>query len=163
MAGGMQFDFKGATPYSTNGMGMVRFDGTSFPLDGYGADATTQEQVCFEGRLKGYTSGDITAEVDWYADTATSGGIVVGSQLGCITPGDATNIETKALATANVSGTSSASATAHGLRRATITISNVDGAAADDWFVIKIYRDVAAAGDDMTGDAIMRRLTLSWS
>lgn len=163
MAGGMVFDLASALPYATNGMQLVKRDGTSFPLGGYAADATTQEQIAVKGRLVGYTGGNITAEIEGYADTATTNGFVVGLQLACVTRGDAVNWETKALATAQVSGTITASGTSHGPVGATVAISNLDGAAADDEFVIKIYRDVAAGGDTMAGDAILQRLYVSWT
>jgi len=158
------FDAKSAAPYATNGAELRKADGTNFPIESYAFDATTQEQIAFKGRLIGYTSGTITVDVDWYADTATTNGIVLGAQLACVTPGDASNLETKALATATVSGTSNASGTAHGLVRATISITtNLDSAAADDLFILKLYRDVAAGGDTMTGDAQLVQITLTYS
>jgi hypothetical protein len=163
MSGGMIWDLKSAAPFATNGPALTKRDGTNFPIEGYAYDTTTQEQVALKGRLVGYTSGNITLDIDWYADTATTNGIVLGCQLACVTPGDAINWETKSLATAQVSATSNASGTSHGPVRATITITNLDSAAADDVFVIKLYRDVAAGGDTMAGDAILILATAQWS
>jgi hypothetical protein len=100
-----------------------------------------------------YSSGNLTVKIRWYADTATSGGVVWGVSIAAITPGDATNIETDAFATEQLSSTSTASGTAHGPVEATVTVSNLDSLATMDTVVFRVARKTAEAGDDMAGDA----------
>jgi hypothetical protein len=138
--------------------------GSNFPVPCLDFDTTTAESIYFFFRASQYGSGNLTIDIDWYADTASSGNVVWDAQLGAITPNtDSTDIETKALGTANTVTDSHLGTTGQRLHRATITLSNLDSLAADDWCVLKITRDVSDGADTMAGDACLVGATVSYS
>lgn len=138
--------------------------GSNFPVPCLDFDTTTAESIYFFFRAVEYGSGNLTIDIDWYADTASSGDVVWDAQLGAITPNtDSQDIETKALGTANTVTDSHLGTTGQRLHRATITLSNLDSLAADDWVVLKLTRDVSDGADTMAGDACLVGLTASYS
>lgn len=137
--------------------------GTNFPVVGLAFDAATEEAAFWEFRAVSYASGNLTVGLSWYADTATSGDVIWGAQIAAVTPNtDTGDIEAKALATANTATDTNLGATLGRDHRIDITVSNLDSLAADDDVWIRIYRDADAAGDTMTGDAILHGVTVSY-
>lgn len=138
--------------------------GTNFPVACLDFDTTTAESIYFFFQAVRYGSGNLTIDIDWYADTAASGDVVWDAQIGAITPNtDSTDIETKALGTANTVTDTHLGTVNQRLHRATITLSNLDALAADDFVVLKITRDVTDAADTMAGDASLVGVTVSYS
>lgn len=142
----------------------LKTNGTNFPVSGLGFDAATQEAAFWKLRAANYGSGSLTLNLLWYADTASSGGVTWGAAIGAITPDtDTQDVETKALATANTVDDTHLGTTGQRLHKCAITITNLDSIAADDEVWLKVYRDVAAANDTMTGDAILVAAELTYS
>ena len=142
---------------------IVQANGTTIPIRGLAFDAAAEEAVFFELRAVKYGSGNLTVDIDWYADTASSGVCIWGAQLAAITPGDTQDVEADSLATAATTNTTHPGGTVQRLQRTTVTITSLDSLAADDVVLLRVYRDADAAGDTMTGDAIMIGLTVSYS
>jgi hypothetical protein len=139
-------------------------NGTNFPIAGLAYDAAADEAAFWHFRAVRYGSGNLTATVEWYADTASSGDVVWGTQLAAITPNtDTQDVETKALATANTATDTHLGTTGQRLHTIDVTISNLDSLALDDAVWLRVYRDADAAGDTMTGDAILTLVTVSYS
>ena len=144
----------------------VKANGTNFPVSGLAYDAASDEAAFWKFRAFNYGSGNVTLALDWYADTGSSGNVVWEAQLAVITPDtDSQDVETKALATLNFVQDTHLGTTGQRLHRASLTISNLDSLAADDWVVLRIARDAngTSATDDMTGDAILTLATVSYS
>lgn len=138
--------------------------GTNFPVPGLDFDAATDEDAYFYFTATGYGSGNLTVTVQWYADSASSGDVIWGAQLACITPNtDTQDIETDALATANTATDTHLGTTGQRLHSVDITVSNLDSIAAGDYVVLRLYRDANAAGDTMTGDATVVGVNVSYS
>ena len=138
--------------------------GTNFPVAGLAFDATTQETCFFPFSPVNYGSGNITATLEWYADSASTGGVVFGASLAAITPNtDSQDVETKALATENTASDTHLGTTGQRVHSMAITISNLDSIAAGDSVVLRLRRVPADASDTMTGDAIVTRVILSYS
>lgn len=141
-----------------------KVNGSSVPVSGLYYDASSDESAYWRFRAVAYGSGNLTLDIDWYADTATSGNVIWGAQIAAITPDDdSQDVETDGMATASTVTDSHIGTVGQRLHRATITISNLDSLAADDWVTLRIYRDADAAGDTMTGDAVLTLATLSYS
>lgn len=139
-------------------------NGTNAPVYGLAYDAASDEAAFWLFRAVSYGSGNLTVTVDWYADTATSGDVIWGAQLAAITPDtDSQDVETKALATANTVTDTHLGTTGQRLHRASITVSNLDSLAANDDVWLRIYRDADAAGDTMTGDAVLVSVGIAYS
>lgn len=149
---------------TTNPAAPVETQGTSFPVPGLAFDATTQETCYLFFRAINYGSGNLTATVQWYADSATTGGVVWGGSLAAITPdSDTQDIETKAFATESTAADTHLGTTGQRLHSIDITLSNLDSIASGDWVCLRLRRAPADGSDTMTGDAIVVGLTLSYS
>jgi hypothetical protein len=135
---------------------LVRANGTNIPVSGYAFDAAAEEAVFFTFRAIDYTSGDVSVDIDWYADTASSGNVVWGAQLAAITPNtDSQDIETDGLASQATVTDSHLGTTGQRLHRCTVTVSSLDSLAADDYVVLRVSRVGSSGSDTMSGDAIM--------
>lgn len=162
------FDPGGAVFRSTFFPQLVKADGTSIPIQGLAYDATsaTAEAAFWHFRATNYGSGNLSVEVEWYADTATSGDVVWGVQIGAITPNsDTQDVETKALATAATATDAHLTGTGQRLHTITVTLSgaSLDSIANGDGVWMRVYRDSPNAADTMLGDAIVTHVTVSYS
>lgn len=127
--------------------------GTNFPVESLAFDASTSETVYFLFRAVSYGSGNLTIRIRWYADTASSGDVIFLAALACITANtDTQDIETKAFGSTNSATDSHLGTTGQRLHEVTITLSNTDSIAADDWCVLSLARDIS---DTMSGDALV--------
>src|SRR3990170_1044241 len=145
---------------------IVKALGSSYPVFGLAYDATTDEAAFWTFRAIRYGSGNLTIDIEWYADTAASANVVWEAQIAAITPNtDTQDIETDGLATLNFVQDTHLGTTNQRLHRATITLSNLDSLAADDYVTLRLARDANGthATDDMTGDAIVTMVTVSYS
>lgn len=141
-----------------------RVAGTNFPVTSLAFDAAAAESAFWKLVAEGYTSGNITLDLFWYADTASSGDVVWEASVACITPDtDSQDVETKAFATANTVTDSHLGTTGQRLHKASITISNLDSIAAGDVLWLKVARNGASGSDTMTGDAMLVGVRFSYS
>lgn len=139
-------------------------EGTNFPVSGLAFDASAVEAAYWSFRAIRYGSGNLTLDIEWYADTASSGDVVWGASIAAITPNtDTQDVETDGLATENTGTDSHLGTTNQRLHRATITISNLDSLAADDDVWLRVRRLATDGADTMTGDALLTHATLSYS
>jgi hypothetical protein len=142
----------------------VRFPGTNFPVEGLAFDAAADEACVAKFKAKSYGSGNITAILTWYADSASSNAVVWGAAIAAYTPEtDTQDIETDAFATENTVTDTHLGTTAQRLMNASITISNLDSIAADDIVFLRIRRVGSNGADTMTGDAILVAVELQYS
>lgn len=142
----------------------VKANGTNFPVSGLAFDAATDEAAFWKFKAVDYTSGNLTLDLFWYADTATSGNIIWDAQIAAITPDtDTQDVETKAFAAISSVIDSHLGTTGQRLHKATITLSNLDSLAADDIVWLRVNRDANNASDTLAGDAILVLAQLSYS
>lgn len=144
--------------------GLVKANGSNIPIPGYAFDASTDESLYFYFDAVGYGSGNVTVDLLWYADTASTNTVVWGAQLAAITPNtDSQDIETDALATAATTATTHLGTTGQRLHKTTITISSLDSLAARDFVMLRVYRDADSGTDTMSGDAVLVYVSASYS
>ena len=142
----------------------VKFNGTNFPVSGLAFDAATDEAAFWKLIAQNYAAGNVTVNILWYADTATSGNVIFDAQIAAITPNtDTTDVETKAFAAISSVTDSHLGTTGHRLHTATIAVSNLDALAADDLVWLRLNRDANNASDTMTGDAIVLAVEVTYS
>lgn len=144
----------------------VKANGTNFPVAGLAYDASTDEAAFWKLRAMAYGSGNLTLNLAWYADTASTGNVVWEAQIAAITPNtDTQDVETDGLATLNYVQDTHLGTTGQRLHECTITISNLDSLAAGDVVWLRIARDANGtnATDDMAGDAILTLSELTYS
>lgn len=140
--------------------------GTNFPVDGLAFDGGSTDELCyFKFRAINYGSGNVTVDVYWYADTASSGNVVFGAQLSAITPNtDSQDIETDGLDTAATVQDAHLGTTGQRLHHCAITVTAVDSLANGDYVTLRFYRDASdTSNDTMTGDAIVVLIVVSYS
>jgi hypothetical protein len=149
---------------ASNPAAPVQFAGTNFPVPGLAFDASTQETAYFRFPALSYGSGNVSVEVQWYADSATANGVTFGASLAAITPNtDTQDIETKAFATENTASDTHLGTTGQRLHSFTITVSNLDSVASGDDLTLRLRRVPADGSDTMTGDCIVTRVIVSYS
>lgn len=143
---------------------LVRANGSNYPVSGMAFDAATDEALFFEFRAIGYTSGNVSVELDWYADTASSGNVVWGAAMAAITPdSDSQDVETDGLDTQATTTDSHLGTTGQRLHRCTVTITALDSLAADDLVVVKVSRVGSNGSDTLSGDVVLRHVMVSYS
>lgn len=125
---------------------------------------STAPSAFFQFRAVEYGSGNLTLDIEWYADTASSGDVVFGASIAVITPNtDSDDIETNSMATVNTVTDSHLGTTGQRLHRATITISNLDSLTTDDFVTLRVYRDSDNGSDNLSGNVFVTLVTLSYS
>ena len=134
--------------------------GTNFPVVSVGC--AVSDIMYFDFPARGYTSGDITVKIYWYA-AATTGNVKWETAVGAITVGtDTGSFEAKAFATATSTQTATnANAKAGSTTTITITGASLDALAANDFVELYVKR-IAASASEMTGDALFLFATVSW-
>lgn len=138
--------------------------GSNIPVVGLGYDAAADEAAFWRVIITNYGSGNLTVNLDWYADTASSGDVVWGVAIAAITPDtDSQDIETDALATENTVTDSHLGTTGQRLHRAVVTVSNLDSLANLDNVALRIRRTGSSGSDTMTGDAILVGVLITYS
>jgi len=139
-------------------------EGTNFPVSSLAFDAATKESAFWKLKAINYGSGNLTLVIRWAGDSATSGDVIWGSQIACVTPDtDTQDVTTKTLATAQTVTDTHLGTIAKRVMTCTIIITSLDSITANDDLFITIYRDAAAGGDTMTGDAKLIEAELSYS
>ncbi|WP_433235493.1 hypothetical protein ACQPYK_25435 [Streptosporangium sp. CA-135522] len=142
----------------------AKANGSAFPVSGLAYDAATAERASWKFEPMSYTSGDLTVDVVWYADTATSGAVRWEVFLAAITPGvDSDNVEAKTMNVGLTAVTSHLGTTGKRLHKTTLILSALDSMAAGDEVWLRLGRDAADASDTMAGDAIVTSVRLSYT
>jgi len=160
----VQLDPAGGAMRSTAFPALVQANGTNIPVRGLAFDAASDEAAFFRFRTANYDSGDLTVDLAWYADTASSGAVVWGAAIAAITPNtDTQDVETDSLATASTTTTTHLGTTGQRLHRTSVTVSNLDSVDSDDHVVLQVYRDADNGSDTMAGDAILVGVSVSWT
>ncbi len=170
MAGNIQLPVGNAVFAGGAGLPPPNFSrvlGTNGPVLGLAFDPTTDEGCFWAFRMSGYTGGNLTLRIPWYADSASSGNVVWEARLQAITADtDSQDVETDGWASSNFVQDTHLGTVGQRLHEATITLSNLDSVAEGDYVRLELRRDANGtnAADDMTGDAIIWELVeLSWS
>ena len=141
-----------------------KINGTNIPVPQLKYDAAADEAAFWRFIATGYSSGNLTLTIFWYADTATSGDIVWGGAIAAITANtDTQDVETDALATENTVTDTHLGTTGQRLHSCDITISNLDSLASGDDVVLRIRRVGSSGSDTMTGDAAFVLATLTYT
>jgi len=144
----------------------AKINGTNIPVVGlaFDAAASTPEAAFWTFPAINYASGNLTVRILWYADTATTNDVVWGAAIAAITPNtDTQDIETDALATENTATDTHLGTTGQRLHEVSVTVSNLDSIAANDYVVLRLRRLSNDAGDNMAGDAIVVMVVVSYS
>lgn len=161
----VQFAARQAAPVAGETFPEFKQAGSTITVQSCSFDATGTEAVQFVlPYVPAYGSGNVTVKILWYADTASSGDVVWGASLACLTPDtDTQDIETDAWATETTATDSHLGTTVQRLHVATVTASNLDSITTGDYLALRIRRKGADGSDTMSGDAQMTGVVMEWS
>lgn len=112
-------------------------------------DDGTDEHIMFSFLMPDNYASAPVVDVYYKAAAATSGTAAFAAALMAVTDGDSQDVDADAFDTANV-GTATVPGTAGHMDVISITMSNADSVAANDWVNLVMFRDVS--GDSVTGD-----------
>lgn len=141
-----------------------RFNGTNFPVSGLRYDAAADEAAFWKIDAFNYGSGNLTLDILWQAENATSGVVRWEGSIAAITPDtDSQDVTTKALATATTFDDTHLGTTGKRVHTAQITISNLDSIATGDAVWVRIRRIGSNAADTMANDAWLLQARLTYS
>lgn len=138
--------------------------GNNFPVTGLYYDAAQDEAAFWRFAATRYPgTGNLTCDLWWYADTASSGDVVWGAALAAVTANDDTqNIETDGLATEDTMTDSHLGTTGQRLHQVSLTMANLDGLVEDDLVFLRVRRLGTDGADTMTGDAVLVLARISY-
>jgi hypothetical protein len=141
------------TPFS------AEFPTTNFPAltlsnarPALGYDASTSETAYWTFVAPQGITGTLTAVITYAMASATTGGVAFDVAIEAITAGDATDTDaTTSFATVNT-GTDTVPGTAGYIDQVSVTLTNTDSVAANDYVRLSVARAVANGSDTATGD-----------
>lgn len=144
-----------------------RIDGTNLSYTGLFFDASTAESCFFTFRAIRYpNTGTISVDIEWTADTATSGNVVWEVAVVAYTSDtDSATLDGRSFATANSVTDGQLGTNARRVMKCTATIptANNDSLTLDDLVVLRLKRDAANGSDTMSGDAGVLKVTIRYS
>lgn len=124
-------------------------------------DADTAEYLQWNIVVPPDYGGKPVIHVLYYMASATSGNVVWGACVAALSDEDA-SVTSKAFGTANTV-TSAVPGAAGTLKKASITLADADNMAAEDDLTVVLYRKASDASDTATGDAVLRKVWLSYA
>lgn len=155
-------------PAATAGALPSFVEGTNFPVQSWAFDGGATDNIIYTKiTLLAYGSGDLTFNIHWQGDTATTGDVKWGIALAAITPNtDTQDVETKSFATATTVVDTHLGTTAKRAHDIAITVTgaSLDSVANGDELWIKLYRVASdTANDTMAGYAKLLCAHMSYS
>ncbi|MEV0237566.1 hypothetical protein [Nonomuraea sp. NPDC050786] len=147
---------------------LLRVDGTNAPVTWLSYDASATEYAFWElGAVSyGASAPSVTVDMVWAAATATSGVVRWEASLIAATPEtDTTSWEAEGFGTAVTVDDTHLGTTAKRLMRASLTLSSgaLDSMASGDELILRVGRIGGNAADTLAGDALLKKVLLTWS
>lgn len=137
--------------------------GTNYPVAGLYFVTGSVQRAYFRFKATNYASGNMSLKIEWYADTASSGGVVWETAVATISPNaDTQDVETKGFDSVNTAADTHLGTTAQRLHEVSVSMSNLDGVADGDSCMLRVSRLTTDASDNMAGDAVLYGLELSY-
>lgn len=127
-------------------------------------DATTDEMCYWSFRLPTDYNSSPVLKVQYSMASATTGSVRIEGRIAAITPGDATDVDAKALGTTNSAG-DTVPGTAGYLKEISLSLTNNDSLAGGDWVVVMFRRDAdgTTGTDDATGDMELSAVSFEYT
>lgn len=143
-----------------------KVNGTNSPIPVLKYDAAATESAFFRFAAIGYTSGNLTVDLLWHSQGATSGVVRWEVALAAVTPEtDTGSIETKAFATATTVDDTHLGTTAARSMKATVTITgaSLDSIADGDTCWLRVARVGGNAADTIAGDVLLDEVRVTYT
>jgi hypothetical protein len=125
-------------------------------------DAAQTEQVTWQFIMPANYASAPVLKVQYKMTSATSGDVKIDGRIGAITPGDSTDCDAKAFASANTT-TQTVAGTAGYVKEISLTMTNADSVAAGDIVFVYLGRLGADVADTATGDMEVAGVYLSYT
>jgi len=141
-----------------------KVNGANYPVSGLRYDAAADEAAFWKLDSFGYGSGNLTLDILWQAENATSGVVRWGASIAAITPdADSQDVTTDALTTEQTVDDTHLGTVGKRVHKASITISNLDAIAAEDVVWVRVRRIGSNAADTLANDVWMLQARLTYS
>ncbi|SEO77848.1 hypothetical protein [Nitrosovibrio sp. Nv6] len=124
-------------------------------------DGTTDELITWSFRLPDDYASGLTVKWQYSMLSATTGVVSLRSQVMAVTAGE--DILTESYATLDKSADSTVPATAGLMKEISFALTNVDSAAAGDYFSLRLGRENATTGTNALGDMLAWAITLTYT
>lgn len=127
-------------------------------------DASTDEMCYWKTRMPPDYASAPVLKVQYKMASATTGSVRFEGRVAAITPGDATDMDAKALGTTNSAGDAVA-ATVGYVKEASVSLTNADSLAAGDMAIFSLRRDAdgTTGTDDATGDCEVVQVAVEYT
>jgi hypothetical protein len=124
-------------------------------------DASTAETARWTSIAPQALTGSLTAVITYMMASATSGGVSFDVALEAVTDGDSTDLDAgTSFDSVNNGDAGSVPGTAGFIDQISITLTNADSIAAQDYFRLALTRAVADSSDTATGDCYVLAVEL---
>lgn len=125
-------------------------------------DPSTNQHLWFNMQVPANYASAPIVRLHWMAN-ATSGNVVWGAQIGCITPADADTPIEHVMATASTATTGVNATEAMRLVETAITLANLDSITIADEMFLHVYRDAANGSDTCTVLSSLLSISLDYT
>jgi hypothetical protein len=116
-------------------------------------DAATSETAYWTSIVPQGWTGTVVAVISYMMASATSGGVAFDVAVEAVTSADAVDLDAGvSFDTVNAGNDAAVPGTAGYMEQLSITLSNLDSAAAADYVRFSVARDIADAADTAAGD-----------
>lgn len=127
-------------------------------------DAAQEEHLMWAFRMPVDYASSPVVKLQFKMVSAVTGNVVLNARLAAVTAGDATDVDAKAFATVNASAATAVPGTTAGkLGEISITMTNADSLAAEDYVVLSVSRDGASGSDTAAGDLELVACSLQYT
>jgi hypothetical protein len=136
-----------------------------FPERGLAFDAALDQYTYFKRRIAGYGTGNLTLNLLWWADSASSGNVRWSGALAALTPGvDTQDVTTDTMATETVVTAAHLGTVGRRMHLTSIVLTNLDSLANGDRLSLRVGRlGFSDGADTMAGLAVLSGLELTYS
>lgn len=126
-------------------------------------DATTVEQMMWAVRMPENYASSPVMKIQWRMVSATTGNVVLEARVAAYTPTtDTASVTSKAFGSANTSSATSVPGTAGAVKEISISLTNADSLAANDYVIFYLARDTGA-NDTATGDLAVHAVSVEYT
>ena len=125
-------------------------------------DAAQTEQAMWQFVVPSNFVSAPVLNIQYKMASATTGNVRLDARVGAVSPGDATDLDAKAFAAANLV-TDAVPGTAGHMKQISLTLTNADSIAAGDMAMVYLARLGADAADTAAGDLELVSVVFSYS
>ena len=126
-------------------------------------DAATDEMMMWSFRMPVDYASSPVLKVQYKMVSATSGNVIIAAHIAAVSDGDAQDVDAKGFGTVNTSSATAVPGTAGHIDEISLSLTNNDSLAANDFCIVQLRRDADNASDTATGDMEVVAVTMEYT